>query len=222
MELSKYVYTFHHLPGELNILEDFVSCTPVHNNSSNRNSNPKLIYSSEILPVTPNEFDNNNNNSHEQECLNNIHSTINVKEPSPDPIFKNSRETILYQQYKDTEVKRIFKYIEENDRKFDKLMLYKTTNLLLCITQFSNYKCLSIVPEILIPSCLRNKCLQIYYLTNYDVDKTCRLICKKFYWVSLFTHIIKFVNSCTRCLTSKNQRIPKASYQSSLYTKKTR
>ena len=57
--------------------------------------------------------------------------------------------------------------------------------------------------------------MQIYHLSHFGIEKTFRLISEKYYWKGMFSDLTKFINSCTRCLEDKNQRISKAPFQNS-------
>ena len=84
----------------------------------------------------------------------------------------------------------------------------------------SNHTYRSETFRIVILFCLKEKCMKICHLSHFGIEKTFRLISEKYYWKGMFANVTKFVNSFTRRLAVKNQRIPKAPFQNSYQTRR--
>lgn len=202
MELAEYQYIFQHIPGKQNVLADFLSRTPVTNNSSNLNDEPNLINAEEILPIIE------DNNSQHQFC-----NAIKEKQTLDIEI-----EEILEQQSKDKFIQEVIKDLKEkgkNTIKFKNYMICSSTNLLLFIRK-PNKTNNQVTYKIVIPQALKEKCLKINHFTHLGIDKTFQNLERKYFWRGMYSDVINYVKSCTKCLTIKPQRVPVAPFQKTL------
>ena len=101
-------------------MADFVSWAPVQNN-------PDLIFYSGVFPIVLNEINSNANNNNNNNTDNNIQECITWM--PIDPILEISVECILYHQYRDNEIKKIIKGIQNINKTFNRYLICSATNL---------------------------------------------------------------------------------------------
>lgn len=123
----------------------------------------------------------------------------------------------MYEQRSDTDLNKIIKDINTNIiSKFKNYIICDRSLLLLYESTPANSNQELVLYKIVVPKSLREKCIRIHHITHYGIEKTYKNIKKKYFWKGLYSDIVNYVKSCTRCLTNKPQRIPTAPLQNTI------
>lgn len=141
----------------------------------------------------------------------NLNNTNFNSPPPKDALLDISETTLRYEQQKDTDIKKIisdninniipdFKNYIICDRF---LLLFFNSNSAKPNKESAQYK-------IVVSKSVREKCIQIHHITHYGIKKTYKNIRTKFYGKGIYSNIVNYVRSCTRCLLNMPQRVPAA------------
>lgn len=103
-----------------------------------------------------------------------------------------SKAILLFEQYKDAELIKIIKYLNNNRiSKFKNFTICNHSKLLFnpsdeIINNELSLQCI-VMPNLLIEKCIR--------LHHYDIEKTYKNICNKFYWKGLYSDVVNYIKS---------------------------
>lgn len=198
--LSEYTFNFHHIPGQQNLLADFLSrfeSEPTHVDIS---TDPSLPFSDQVLPTVL-------ANDHQLQHLSSDPST------NDDPPLEVSTDTFLQHQQLDTELLAIRKQLQEEPLtdKYPNFYINPISNLL-CF-QKEKVDEPPMCSRIVVPRSLIPKILRIAHFGHLGVLKTYQLITEKYYWKGAYADTSNYVASCQACIANKPHRIPHAPLQ---------
>lgn len=220
MELSQYSFVFQHIPGNTNVLADYLSRENFEQVQETLSTNPELINEHTVpLPIIENSVStsdctspNFSKNSNSVNCVNQLVTTT-------DPPFEISNQTFQKEQLNDPDLAVIIDSIiqkgsyEPDNNYFihpdSKILMLKKSN-----SQNSEFTYLIVVPKN-----LKSKTLSIAHMSHFGLQKTYEFLCKKYFWKGIYSDTLNYVSSCTKCLKSKHHRTKQAPFQST-YTPK--
>jgi len=236
LELAEYQFNFQHIPGKSNVLADFFSRTEFPN-TQDLSSNPELINEHHLPIVHTDSFEDNtppdnlvlfHQDSNSNNITNNDPSSSSTNSSNcTDPPLNISNETLVTEQLKDANLLTIINLLRNSSSeapippKYKGYILHPDNSLLLyCDRDVDPLLASPSDLKIVVPESLKYKALQIAHHTHMGIKKTYEILSRNFFWSGYYSDTIRFVSSCTTCMTIKPHTIPKAPLQDMSIPKK--
>lgn len=218
--ISEYSFTFEHIKGTNNVLSDYLSRLNEPPSQDDIQSDPTLISSKDILPITENDTQINQSNS-SNTTLPEFNNVLNaIQSDLKDPLLEISNSTFLKHQLTDLNTSLIYNAImnREQTPTLKNYVIDPDTKLLFYTKydidnadselQHDNKPFRIVVPKVLIP-----KVLRIVHLPHFGRTKTYEFLCRKYFWKGCYKDLMNFIASCKQCATTQQHRLPTAPLQ---------
>ena len=123
-----------------------------------------------------------------------------------------SDSTILSEQLKDKTLSKFYKDILDNkdSPQTKNFFICPSTKILMFVKDPEAGE--NATPRVALPKTLRYKALSIAHVSHYGISKTFQFLSGKYFWKGIYADTVNFVQSCTRCATTKSHKIPQAPF----------